>query len=210
MANKAAFTAEEWNQVLGSVFMAGFAVTAADPSGLWGLLKETYASGRALVEAKSSGSELSKAIVGDMETSEGRSAAQDYVKSRLQGAKGEEIKQRALAALQSAVAVIDAKAPSEAAGYKLAAPARARQGRPVPRQQTTSCPSAVRCHVSSRWPSATDRQPFLAALVASSCRATAIVWVTSGSRGQRVVRQRSREAARRLGGSGVHALDPEA
>ena len=60
MANKAAFTAEEWNQVLGSVFMAGFAVTAADPSGLWGLLKETYASGRALVEAKSSGSELSR------------------------------------------------------------------------------------------------------------------------------------------------------
>jgi hypothetical protein len=118
MANKAAFTAEEWNQVLGSVFMAGFAVTAADPSGLWGLLKETYASGRALVEAKSSGSELSKAIFGDMQTSEGRSAAQDYVKSRLQGAKGEEIKQRALAALQSAVAVVDAKAPSEAAGYK--------------------------------------------------------------------------------------------
>jgi hypothetical protein len=28
---------------LGGVFMAGFAVTAADPSGLWGLLKETFA-----------------------------------------------------------------------------------------------------------------------------------------------------------------------
>ena len=78
MVSKAAFTAEEWNQVLGGVFMAGFAVTAADPSGLWGLLKETFASGRALMEAKSnaSASELSKAIVSDMETSEGRSAAQ--------------------------------------------------------------------------------------------------------------------------------------
>ena len=43
MASKAAFTPEEWNQVLGGVFMAGFAVTAADPSGLWGLLKETFA-----------------------------------------------------------------------------------------------------------------------------------------------------------------------
>jgi hypothetical protein len=87
MASKAAFTPEEWNQVLGGVFMAGFAVTAADPSGLWGLLKETFASGRALMEAKSnaSASELSKAITTDMETSEGRSAAQTFVKGQLQG-----------------------------------------------------------------------------------------------------------------------------
>ena len=32
--------------------MAGFAVTAADPSGLWGLLKETFASGRALIRGR--------------------------------------------------------------------------------------------------------------------------------------------------------------
>ena len=120
MASKAAFTPEEWNQVLGGVFMAGFAVTAADPSGLWGLLKETFASGRALMEAKSNAaaSELSKAIVGDMETSQGRSAAQDYVKGRLHGAKREEIKQRAIDSLRSAAAVVDQKAASEAAAYK--------------------------------------------------------------------------------------------
>jgi hypothetical protein len=120
MVSKAAFTAEEWNQVLGGVFMAGFAVTAADPSGLWGLLKETFASGRALMEAKgnASASELSKAIVSDMETSEGRSAAQAYVKGRLQGAKREEIKQRAIDALRSAAAVVDQKAPSDATAYK--------------------------------------------------------------------------------------------
>ena len=120
MVSKAAFTAEEWNQVLGGVFMAGFAVTAADPSGLWGLLKETFASGRALMEAKSSAnaSELSKAIVSDMETSEGRSAAQAYVKGSLHGAKREEIKQRAIDALRSAAAVVDQKAPSDAAAYK--------------------------------------------------------------------------------------------
>ena len=120
MASKAAFTAEEWDQVLGGVFMAGFAVTAADPSGLWGLLKETFASGRTLMEAKSnaSASELSKAIVSDMETSEGRSMAQAHVKGRLQGAKREEIKQRAIDALRSAAAVVDQKAPSDAAAYK--------------------------------------------------------------------------------------------
>ena len=120
MASKAAFTAEEWNQVLGGVFMAGFAVTAADPSGLWGLLKETFASGRALIEAKrnANASELSKAIVSDMETSEGRSAAQDYVKARLQGAKREEIKQRAIDALRAVAAIVDQNAASDAAAYK--------------------------------------------------------------------------------------------
>ena len=120
MADKTNFTPEEWNQILGGAFMAGFAVTAADPSGLWGLLKETFASGRALIDAKSSSgsSALSKAIVADIETSEGRSAAQDYVKSRLSGAKREDMKQRAIDALRSAAMVVDQKAPSDAAAYK--------------------------------------------------------------------------------------------
>jgi hypothetical protein len=120
MASKASFTADEWNEVLGGVLMAGFAVTAADPSGLWGLLKETFASGRALMEAKSSpnASELSKAVVSDMEGSEGRSAVQEFVKGRLRGAKRDEIKQRAIDSLRSAAAIVDQKAPSEAAAYK--------------------------------------------------------------------------------------------
>jgi len=103
MANKATFTPDEWKQVLGSVFMTGFAITAADPSGLWGLFKETFASGRALMEAKTdqAASELSKAIGSDMETSEGRSAGQEFVKGRLQGAKREDIKQRAIDVLPS-------------------------------------------------------------------------------------------------------------
>jgi hypothetical protein len=52
MAGKADFSPEEWQQVLGGVFLAGFAVSAAEPSGLWGMLKETVASGRAILEAK--------------------------------------------------------------------------------------------------------------------------------------------------------------
>ena len=120
MANKSACTAEEWQQVLGSVFMAGFAVTAADPSGLWGMLKESVASGRALLDAKSSAgaSELVKAIVSNFESSEGRAAAQAYVKSRVRGAQRGEIKQRAIDAVGQAGAIVDAKAPAEAAEFK--------------------------------------------------------------------------------------------
>jgi hypothetical protein len=99
--------------------MAGFAVTAADPSGLWGMLKESFASGRSLLEAKNSASanDLMKAIVGDFETPEGRTAAHGFVKSRLQGAKREEIKQRAIEALRQAAAIVDQKAPLDAAAY---------------------------------------------------------------------------------------------
>src|SRR5436190_12751139 len=94
LTNKTSFTPEEWRQVVGGVFMAGFAITAADPSGLWGLLKETFASGRALMEAKVSatGNELIKTIVSDFETAEGRTAGRDYVKGRMEGAKRDEVK----------------------------------------------------------------------------------------------------------------------
>ena len=77
MAAKTDFTPEEWNEVLGSVMMAGMAVTLADPSGLIGMTKEGLASGSALVAAKTDpqANALIKSIVSDFETSEGRAAA---------------------------------------------------------------------------------------------------------------------------------------
>ena len=52
MATKANFTSEEWGKLLASPLVAGMAITAADPSGLWGLLKEGMAGGWALLEAR--------------------------------------------------------------------------------------------------------------------------------------------------------------
>ena len=40
MANKQNFTPEEWTKISESVMLAGMAVSAAEPSGLWGTLKE--------------------------------------------------------------------------------------------------------------------------------------------------------------------------
>ena len=51
MADKTNFTKEEWTLLLESPMIAGMAVTAADPSGLWGLLKESFAGGTALTKA---------------------------------------------------------------------------------------------------------------------------------------------------------------
>ena len=120
MATKTDFTAEEWSEVLGSVMMAGMAVTLADPSGLIGMTKEGLASGSALLAAKTdpNSSVLIKSVVSDFETSEGRTAARGMIKAKLAGKQPAEMKNTILEALSKTVALVDAKAPDEAAGFK--------------------------------------------------------------------------------------------
>ena len=50
--DKSNFTPDEWKLLLESMMMAGIAVSAAEPSGLWGLLKESFASGAELNAVK--------------------------------------------------------------------------------------------------------------------------------------------------------------
>ena len=52
MPDKSNFTPDEWKLLLESVMMAGIAVSAAEPSGLSGLLKESFAEGGELLKAK--------------------------------------------------------------------------------------------------------------------------------------------------------------
>ena len=52
MTNKSNFTPDEWKVLLESVMAPGIAITAADPSGLWGLLKESFAGGTELAKTK--------------------------------------------------------------------------------------------------------------------------------------------------------------
>jgi len=120
MATKTSFTPEEWQLLMEGVMSSGVAVTAADPSGLWGLLKEGLASASALAEAKTSpqSNELMKAIVADIETSDGRSRIQDGLRKKLQGAKPGEVKTRSIDTLQQTSRLLEAKAPEEAEAIK--------------------------------------------------------------------------------------------
>lgn len=74
MADKPNFTSEEWKLLLESAMMAGIAVSAADSSGLWGLLKEGFASSSELVKAKMDpgANPLIKAVVADFDSAQGR------------------------------------------------------------------------------------------------------------------------------------------
>ena len=120
MANKQNFTPEEWTKVLEGTMVAGMAVSAADPSGLWGTLKEAFASRSALDTAKldSGSSELVKAIVADFETAGGRSAIEEGLRKHFAGAKASEFVQRSLNILRELSAIVDAKAPGDAAAFK--------------------------------------------------------------------------------------------
>src|SRR5215472_3130926 len=115
MPDKSDFTPDEWKLLLESVMMAGIAVSAAEPSGLWGLLKESFAEGSALMTAKldPGADALIKAVVADFETAEGRRTARDGLKEKLTGSKPAEIKAKCIETLRQAGAVVDAKAPGQ-------------------------------------------------------------------------------------------------
>jgi hypothetical protein len=120
MVDKSNFTADEWKLLLESVTMAGIAVSAADPSGLWGLLKESFAEGTALMTAKTDPTTkpLIKAVVADFETSQGRATARDGLKGKLAGLKPTEVTAKCIETLGQAGMLVDAKAPDDAEAFK--------------------------------------------------------------------------------------------
>ena len=120
MATKLNFTTEEWGRVLASPMIAGMAITAADPSGVWGLLKEGMAGGWALVEARSNvqANALVKSVAEDFATSEGRSAARAVLQAKFNGARLEGLKGAALAELSAIANILAVKAPEDAAAFK--------------------------------------------------------------------------------------------
>ena len=120
MVSKTAFTSEEWSRILEGVMLSGMAVTAADPSGLLGVLKESMATGKTLLAAKAdpTSNELIKSVVSDFESGEGRQAARKQVQSRLKGVPIGEMKGKSIAALRELSQLLDSKAPADAVGFK--------------------------------------------------------------------------------------------
>ena len=118
MAAKSDFTAQEWSQLIESAMLASVAVTAADPSGLWGALQEGFASATGLVGARSSETPLIKDIVAALATSEGRTIATDAIKLRLKGAQAGDAVQSSITAIAAVTKILDAKAGPDAVPFK--------------------------------------------------------------------------------------------
>src|SRR5215213_6552393 len=120
MADRTSFTKEEWTLLLESPMIAGMAVTAADPSGLWGLLKESFAGGAALTKAATSANTnaLVKAVVSDFSSSEGRTAARDGLKGKFGSGQPADLKTKSIESLREVASLLDAKAPGDAKKFK--------------------------------------------------------------------------------------------
>lgn len=120
MANKQSFTPEEWDEILESVALSSVAVTAADPSGIIGLLQESFASASSLVKAKTDpgSNELIKSVVTEFETSDGRGKVREALKKRLAGATAADANTRSMDALREVSRILDSKAPQDAPAFK--------------------------------------------------------------------------------------------
>ena len=120
MANKASFTPAEWTRIVGSPMVVSMAVTASDPSGLWGLLKEGMAGGWAMLEARRDpqANELIKAVAEDFATAETRESTRDALQTKFKVKDVAEIRTKAIEELRAVAALLDAKAPGDAAAFK--------------------------------------------------------------------------------------------
>ncbi len=118
MANKNSFSPVEWRKLVQAPLLAGFAVSAADPSSFIGTLQEAFASAKELAQAKTGASgELVKAVADEILTSSGRAEAREGIRSIVQGAQIDEIKGRALEALKETATLVNQKAPQDAAAF---------------------------------------------------------------------------------------------
>ncbi len=119
MAGKASFTSEEWARVSASPMVVGVAVTAADPSGLLGTLKEAMAGGWTMLDAKKDGqaNPLVKAVADDFTNPDTQAGRRDRMQ-QFAGAKTGELKRRALDELRGTVALVNEKAAYDSEGFK--------------------------------------------------------------------------------------------
>lgn len=108
MANKDTFTPTEWDQLRQAPFMAGLVIVAASPSGPIGLLKESAAAGRMVMEeVRNHSSELMQALAADL--------GQSMHAVRMESKDPVEIRRLSLEACRRAAAIAAEKASAEEA-----------------------------------------------------------------------------------------------
>lgn len=114
------YAPQDWARVVGAPMLAGIAVTAADPGGLWGAVKESAAVAGTIAKANAPGAEnpLIDEIVAAYQTAAGRDMARGVLKSEAKGRKPGEVVAAAVAELGAVMALVVAKTPEAAPGFR--------------------------------------------------------------------------------------------
>lgn len=118
MTGKENFSTEEWSKLLESALLASVAVTASEPSGLWGTMKEGFANASSIVSNRDSENPLVRDVVAALSTADGRQIAQDEMKKRISDLPREQIVPACISGLEEVGRIVDDKAREDAAGFK--------------------------------------------------------------------------------------------
>ena len=119
MSLEDSFAPEEWARVVGAPMLAGIAVTAAEPGGLWGAVKESMAVAGALREGAGAGANpLVAEVAAAYETPQGRDLARGVLKAEARGRKPAEVVEAAVKELAAIAALVAQKAPEAAPGFR--------------------------------------------------------------------------------------------
>jgi len=97
MTVRDAFTDDEWSEIVLAPMLASFAVTAADPSGLFGVIRESSAAARAMEAARTDGDDLTSEVMATYDTPEARKAASDAISGLARGQSPDEATAKAIA-----------------------------------------------------------------------------------------------------------------
>jgi hypothetical protein len=118
MAIRDSFSAADWARVVGAPMLAGIAVTAAEPGGLWGAVRESAAAAGALRTGTGGDNPLIAEVVAAYETPEGRDMARGVLKEQARGKQPAAIVDAAVDELGAVAALVARTAPDDAPGFK--------------------------------------------------------------------------------------------
>lgn len=118
MALRDAFTSEEWTAIALAPMLASLAVTASDPSGLMGTLRESSAVAWSMRAAQTLEDTLASEVVATYETPEGRMAARAALAEIAHGRTSQETTAEAIAQLERIARLVDERAPTESTAFK--------------------------------------------------------------------------------------------
>lgn len=119
MSLKDSFAPGDWARVVGAPMLAGIAVTAAEPGGLWGAVRESVAVAGAMRDARGPGANpLVAEVAAAYETPEGRDLARGVLQAEARGKQPAEVVEAAIGELGAVAALVAARAPEAAPGFR--------------------------------------------------------------------------------------------
>ena len=113
------YTEHEWQQVVEGPMIAGFAITAADPSSFVGALQESIETGRAMNEAMrdQGATSLIGSVVQSYRDSSVRSSARETIRELSKGGDMAASTQAAITRLSAIASLVRDRSPAEAEDY---------------------------------------------------------------------------------------------